>query len=239
MKQVHHIQYGETTIEYELYFAQRKTLVIEVHSDLKITVKAPIGTVLEYINAFVKKHTRWILKKQRAFKTCDPKQPPKQYVNGERHYYLGCQYCLKVIVGEKKSVTLKGDDLWVTVNNPQDTAIVKKQLDNWYRNQAKQVFTEQLTVCHRQVSYLGIDLPVLHIRKMKKRWGSCSQTGKILLNTSLIKAPITNIDYVITHELCHLKVFNHCRAFYDLLSLVMPDWETRKARLNRLNILDE
>ncbi|HDN26751.1 MAG TPA: DUF45 domain-containing protein, partial [Thioploca sp.] len=122
MKQVHHIQYGETTIEYELYFAQRKTLVIEVHSDLKITVKAPIGTVLEYINAFVKKHTRWILKKQRAFKTCDPKQPPKQYVNGERHYYLGCQYCLKVIVGEKKSVTLKGDDLWVTVNNPQDTA---------------------------------------------------------------------------------------------------------------------
>ena len=69
---------------------------------------------------------------------------------------------------------------------------------------------------------------------MKKRWGSCSKQGAIILNTELIKAPSHCIDYVILHEMCHLKYFNHGKAFYNLLVKIMPDWEKRKKRLEEV-----
>jgi len=73
--------------------------------------------------------------------------------------------------------------------------------------------------------------PTVTIRKMTRRWGSCTKRGTINLNTDLIKVPLTFIDYVIVHELCHLKVHNHSPAFYKLLTRSMPDWRQRKARL--------
>jgi hypothetical protein len=66
---------------------------------------------------------------------------------------------------------------------------------------------------------------------MKKRWGSLSHNGLLTLNTDLIRAPKACIDYVITHELCHLKHHNHGPNFYRLLEKMMPDWERRKTQL--------
>ena len=71
---------------------------------------------------------------------------------------------------------------------------------------------------------------------MKRRWGSCSGTGRILLNTELVKAPVHCIDYVITHELCHLRFASHGPEFYRLLDRLMPDWRQRKERLERVGL---
>jgi predicted metal-dependent hydrolase len=83
---------------------------------------------------------------------------------------------------------------------------------------------------------LNIDFPELEIRQMKKRWGSCGKSGAIILNTELVKAPLFCIDYVIMHEICHLKNRSHDYKFYKLLETHMPDWKVRKERLERVII---
>ena len=113
-----------------------------------------------------------------------------------------------------------------------DKARVKELLDGWYRRQARRVFRERLDTCYPRVQHLGIDYPELALRVMKSRWGSCTQAGRITLNVKLIQVPKDFIDYVVVHELCHLKEHNHSRKYYDLLDRVMPDWKQRRDQLN-------
>jgi hypothetical protein len=79
-----------------------------------------------------------------------------------------------------------------------------------------------------------ISQPEVKIKRLKKKWGSCSKQGKITLNSELVKAPKGCIEYVINHELCHLVEHNHSSAFYELQEKTMPDWEKRKNKLEKI-----
>jgi len=105
-------------------------------------------------------------------------------------------------------------------------------LDQWYLNRAEHIIRERLAHCHRRAHSEGIPHPPVTIRKMRARWGSCSEQGRLTLNLELIKAPKDCIDYVIMHELCHLKEHHHGRRFWRLLKKLMPDYEKRRQRLN-------
>jgi len=94
------------------------------------------------------------------------------------------------------------------------------------------VFQARLDLGYPRLERYGIERPQIAIRKMQSQWGSCTGAGKITLNLRLIQMPSECIEYVIVHELCHLKEHNHSPAFYALLGRVMPDWEKRKAKLN-------
>lgn len=227
------LKYGRETIVFEVVYTTRKTMEIAVHPDAKVIVKAPAGTAAGRIAARVAKRARWIRRQITYFQQFIPRTPPRQYAGGETHLYLGRQYRLKIKKGKKSDVKLKGAYFEISTADHKSIENVKGLIDQWYKDHALKIFIQRLEMCFEKAKSLKVPLPNIRLRKMSKRWGSCSQTGYILLTPELIKAPLYCIDYVIMHELCHLKDHTHSHKYYRLLAKYMPDWERRKERLER------
>lgn len=232
------LHYGGDRIPFRIEFRPRKHLAISVLPEMQVEVVAPTGTPLDAIFARVEKRAKWIAKQLRFFEQYQPTQPKPSFVSGETHLYLGRQYRLKVTKGASDSVRLIGKYFQIATSDRTATHI-RGLLEGWYRDHARNVFTNRMQSCVQSIASLGLkEPPKLIIRRMEKRWGSCTAAGTILLNTELVKTPIHCIDYVIVHELCHLKQPNHGKAFYRLLTRCMPDWEARKMRLEAVTLAD-
>lgn len=225
------IQFGSKTIKYNLGFSDRKTLGITVTPELDVLVTAPIGSDVNAIKEKMLKRAPWIIKQQSHFLAYFPKTPPRKYINGETHLYLGRQYRLKIIKGDIESVKLKGKFLIVTINKSHN---VEKLVKEWYLSHAKVRFAKIANVQVQKFSKLNIYPSKIELREMKLRWGSCTTKGKIILNPELIKAPKGCIEYVIVHELCHLKYRDHSKKFFKLQTKQMPSWEKWKDKLEKL-----
>ena len=230
------IQFGSRQFNFALHWSDRKRLRIVVSPDLSVDVFAPVSAGDEQVHAAVKKKAPWIAKKLDLMEAFHPLPSPKRYVTGETFVYLGRQYRLKVEEEKRKPTKLSGRFLWICVPEKFDTKIVKQAFDAWNRKRAHETLNRYLQKCHIIASRHGIQEPVLTIRTMQKRWGSCSPKGRITLNIKLTQVPVHCIEYVIMHELCHMKHPNHSKAFYTLLGRCMPDWRTRKATLDRFRI---
>lgn len=229
----HILLYSDRRIPFDLTYGNRKRLTISVHPDQRVTVKVPLGRTLDEVLQRLEKHAAWILKQRHHFEQFRPLPQPRQYVAGETHLYLGRQYRLKVLKDQEDSVKLIGRYLWVRTMRPDYKTGVKALLEEWYRSHSKLILESRLAICFEAASRAGIQKPSVKYRKMRRRWGSCNSKSAVILNTELVKAPLHCIDYVITHELCHLKHKNHGPGFHRLLSRLMPDWEMRKERLSR------
>ncbi len=227
------VRWGRIEIPYTYRRMRRKTLAISVHPDLSVVVNAPLNTSLEVIRERVIKRGAWIRKRWREFELYLPQQPPRRYVNGETHRYLGRQYRLRAEQGQEDSVKCLRGYLRVTSLTEPTPEKTKVLLEDWYRHHAQRVFRERLAQCCKRASIEGLKEPPFFIRKMRTRWGSCSSRGRVTLNLELIKATKECIDYVIMHELCHLKVPSHGPKFRRLLARLMPDYQERKRKLNR------
>ena len=230
------VHFGQTAITFSVEFRQRKHLGITVYPDLRVGVAAPEGTDLEEIRRRVLKRAPWILKQLDWFDRFRPLPAPRQYLSGETHCYLGKRYRLKVFAGDRDEVKLKGQYLEVETTRINDRDTVRTLVQAWYREHARTLFLRRMEACLPRVTGLTQTMPPVLLRRLQGRWGSCSKAGRILLNVELIQAAVDCIDYVIIHELCHLRIRQHSRAFYQLLSKVMPDWEVRKSKLEKFQI---
>ena len=222
---------GQKIIFYSLLYCDRKTMEIAVHPDGTVMVKAPVESDITLIEKKIIKRARWILKTLNYFKQFDPKTPERCYVNGETHLYLGKQYRLKVTQGQKNSVKLTRGFFHITCRNEPAPDTVKKLLKQWYSEKAQLQFAESMDRCWQKFPTPGIEKPKLSTKRMQKRWGSLSDKGTVTLNADLIRAPKECIDYVVTHELCHLKCHHHGPEFYKLLNSLIPGWEKIKHKL--------
>jgi predicted metal-dependent hydrolase len=227
------VDYGRQRIEYALRYSKRATLGIDVNPDLSVVVTAPTGSSDAAVQQRVEKRAAWIIEQQRFFETYLPAIPPRQYVSGETHRYLGRQYRLRIHAADADAVKLARGQLNVGLADVTKKDRVRALVTRWFRDRAEAVFGEQFAVWVEKARRLEIEAGGFQIRHMKNRWGSCTGEGRILLNPDLIVAPVISIEYVIAHELCHLKEHNHGAGFYRLLRDLMPDWEQRRERLNQ------
>lgn len=228
------ISYGNRSIAYSVLFGKRATMEISVLPSGRVEVKAPEGSSLDFVAAKVKKRAAWIVEKQEWFAKFPREVVPYQYLSGETHLYMGRRYRLKVKTVDciaSKPVKISGGFIVVCVrqNTPQ---AVKKLLDEWLRERAVSNFSRILDFYKEK---FGVKkLLRMQVRIMKTRWGSLSKGGILTLNSRLIAAPKDCIEYVVVHELCHLKHDNHGREFFQLLTCRLPDWEKRKMKLEKL-----
>ncbi len=231
----HLVHFGTKTIHFQIHRAERKTLNIQVHPDGLVHVLAPLNADEGAIAQKVKQKAGWIIRQQDHFASFLPLTPPRKYVNGETHLYLGRQYQLRKVESENQQVKLYRGCIEVHSLDTSDSAI-EQILQEWYKVKAREIFADLLAEYlskHCRFQKYSVNL---HVKKMPTRWGSCSPAGRITLNSELVKAPKACIEYVILHELCHLIIPSHNRKFYRLLSVLMPDWENWKARLERVMV---
>ncbi len=228
------LAYGGEQICVELVHRARPgtTLRIKVHPDLSVQAVIPEGTSDADLEKALHQKTRWIWQKLRDFRAVQEHATPRAYVSGESHFYLGRRHLLKVHhqPDAPETVRMLRGRLEVSVQERQTLRILKL-LELWYFARAQEVFRNRLSALLPTTLWVTTS-PALKLQVMRTQWGNCSPGGTITLNPHLVKAPRGCIDYVILHELCHLKEHNHGPAFWALIPRVMPDWERHKARLD-------
>lgn len=225
--------YGTHKYTYGLLRQERKTLSLTVEPCLTITLKAPVDASDERIETFLKKKWMWLNKQLTFFEKYRRKYYEKEYVSGESFYYLGRQYKMIVKQGEKSSVSLsKGKLTIISAKSPNDGAHNRALLDRWYKKRRHIIYNERYAEMLKKFDYKSE--PKLDVRVMARRWGSYVKGERIVLNPLLIQAPKEAIDYVITHELCHMKYKNHDAKFYQLLESKFPGWQKTKEKLELL-----
>lgn len=226
---------GSELVPYTLLRSTRRTLGITVTAGGAVQVTAPVGADRERVEAAMRRRGAWLKRQLRIASTRPQPLPGPSWVAGETHRYLGRQYRLRVRLGES-GVRLVGGYFEVSVRTRTPTQVAAA-MNGWYRAHAGTLFARRAAELIAGTPRLRlVGPPPIHVRKMRKRWGSWTPAGNLLLNIEAVKLPIGCIDYLLMHELCHLRVPDHGKRFWRLLDACMPDWERWRARLDRIEI---
>jgi len=195
-----------------------------------VEISVPLNMSDESIEMFVRTRIGWIKRHQEKFAD-QPRQTKREYVSGEAFYLWGVQYYLLVNYGNKgNSLTINGDRAILTVRK-ESTALQRENFVNeWYRSLLKKEIERLLPKWER---IIGLYANSWQTKIMRTCWGTCNvETKKIWLNLQLVKKPIECLEYIIVHELAHLKEKKHNAKFIELMDSVMPNWREIRKLLN-------
>ena len=230
---IRHIVLGTENVPFDLVRSDRRTLGITVNPDSSLTVAAPHDATDDAILERLRRRGPWILRARRAFDALRPRTPARRYLSGETHWFLGREYRLRVDSSSSPGVRLSATHLVVGGLDHEEPGRIRNRVQNWYQREGRKVMSERFDMALKTFPCPD-SRPRLIVRPMEKRWGSLSPGGRsLLLNRRLAEVDVRVIDYVIVHELCHLVHADHGPAFLSLLNERMPDWEARKARLEK------
>ena len=210
-----------------------KNLHLSVHPPTgRVRIAAPERASLETIRAFAVAHLAWIRQHQRKI-TMQEREPPREYVDRESHFVWGERVMLQVVeLDAAPSVTRRHRTLTLQVRPGATVADRQRIMEVWYRNEVRNAAAPILAKWEK---HLGVVTRQTFVQRMKTKWGSCNPlTGNIHLNTDLAKKPPECLEYVVLHELAHLRERTHSAEFFALLDLGMPSWREVRRLLNDL-----
>ena len=195
----------------------------------KVSVVVPRSTPTERIESLLRAKDRWIREKLLLHREHAPSRP-KEYVSGEAFAYLGKHYRLKVEAGGTGGAKLRNGYLCVGVPSSVKNreASIRQALEAWYRQHALAKLEEKTA---RYAKLIGVEPQSVAIKTFRGRWGSCSRDGKLVFNWMIIVAPHRIVDYVVVHELCHLRHHDHSPVFWRCVEGAIPDYRVCRAWL--------
>jgi predicted metal-dependent hydrolase len=229
--------YGNKKITFEIKRGNRKkTAAIHVTPAATVVISVPRDLEEERVCEIIEKKARWIIEKKEFMNSRSHFNVIKEFVSGESFLYLGKQFRLKVTKSSSRenSCRLVAGRFQVQIEEDLDAEshkeAVKKALVEWYKKHAEEKILERLPLIARKA---GIKPKAVEIKNQHKRWGSCSRSGVVRFNWKVVMTPISVIDYVIAHELCHLIYGNHSAQFWEKVKTIYPEYKTKKDWLKK------
>jgi predicted metal-dependent hydrolase len=203
----------------------------------RVKISAPLRMDIDTIRVFAISKLGWIKQQQKKFQEQE-RETPREYLERESHYVWGKRYLLRIIeVNEAPSVELKHNKMILRVRPGSDEKKKQENIDAWYRDQIKKAVPPLIA---KWEQLLGIKVERFYVRRMKTRWGSCNhQAFSIRFNTDLAKKPKECLEYIVVHEMAHLREPTHNSRFVTLMDQFMPNWQFYRDKLNQLPVSHE
>ncbi len=203
----------------------------------KVRIAAPAWMELDTIRLFAISKLAWIRQQQKKVRAQE-RETPREYLERESHYVWGRRYLLKIVERDARPlVSLTHRHLRLQVRPGADTGKREQLLADWYREQVKQAVPALLAKWH---PLIGVHAERFHVQRMKTKWGSCNAVARTLrLNTELAKKPPECLEYIVVHELMHLREPTHNDRFVAWMTKLMPHWRDCRDMLNRLPVRNE
>ena len=220
-------KYGTKFVTFNVIYRKRKTMSIEVEPSGEINVISPLGFTDEEVLLKVKSKANWIVQKQYELKSVNDQKINREAVNGESFMYLGRNYSLQLVVDEDvKDINVKlYRGKFVVTTYTKDEEKIKSALENWYRE--KTLIKAKERIKYYEV-YFSDKVSNIKVKEQKKRWASCTSRNELLFNWRCSMAPSNVFDYMVVHEMCHMKYKDHSKEFWDRVRSVLPDYEIRR-----------
>jgi predicted metal-dependent hydrolase len=217
----------QTNADQIIHSSKRNTFLVEIKRDGSLSVRVPEGASVEAIQKAIDSKMRWILKQRAEIYKLDISADPKKFMDGEKFLYLGVVYPLSVDGASGAHLVFDGEKFVLSKEHQSQARDVFME---WYRERAERHISEKVKKYSAQCN---ISYDKILITNAEKRWGSCNNKGILRFSWRLAMAPQDVIDYVIVHELMHIKHLNHSRAYWHEVTAVMPDFKLRKRWLFR------
>lgn len=229
------IRWGRTDIPYLIRRSDRRATVgIAVEPSGAVVLTAPRSASVVRLDRLVREKAKWIVDHLRRVE-CLPSPRPRELVSGETFHYLGRQYRLRLLPGgDVRAIALRAG--WLELPLPGDlprchwSSYARAALIDWYSARARQHLPSWAATWSTRAQCTFRDVLVTD---QAKRWGSCSR-GVLRFNWRLLQAPRSLVDYVVAHEVTHLRHQDHGTKFWAALGRILPDYEERRERLRQL-----
>ncbi len=206
--------------------SRKKSMHIVIERDGTVSVQVPENLEDERILSILQSKEYEIHKKLLYWKELNKEQIDRQFVSGQSFMYLGKNYNLHIIEGQKKNLVFKDGKFLLS----DKSASPKQDFVKFYKKQAKLKIEERISIYQDAVNKLP---GKVEIRELPTRWASCTPNGNIYFNWKCVMAPLVVFDYLIIHELVHLEHPNHSRAFWDKVSAICPNYQEYETWLKR------
>ena len=228
------------------YQKKRKSIQLKIYSSTHLEITAPTNFPQENVEKIIKEKSSWIIQKISHLKTVAANPINKTIAHGEQVLYLGEPYTLVFGTEENSKPQIHLQDHQIFIHTPpgninQTLSLIELLLKQWYWQHAQQRLKTQTLFWSTKIA---VQPSRITIKEQKSRWGSCSSKGNINYNWRIIMAPPEVLDYLVIHELCHLRIPNHSPLFWQEVARFSPNFKQHRTWLKNngttlMNILQK